>query len=132
MLYVAIKAVFVHQINLLKTRQKIKLSEELKSAAKNLLWELIDDQLLLTQKSVYAIFNVLLTEDLHLMSIFSSCSQQRLQLLVEMQNKQSCIARVTGHCWDIISLLQIVVINHVNHSRLVCYKTENATEYDES
>ena len=43
-------------INLLKSKRKNKSSDELSSDEKDLTWELIDDQTLLTPKSVYEVF----------------------------------------------------------------------------
>ena len=98
LLSASVKAVLVHQINLLKTKRKNKLADKLLSDAKDLMWELNDDQLLLTPKSVYAIFNALFTKDPHYTSVLDNYIQERPQFMAEVQNRQSSIARVTGYC----------------------------------
>ena len=84
LILVSVKAVLIHQINLLKTKRKNKLADKILSDGKNLMWELIDDQILLTPKSVYAVFNALFTKDTHYTSIFDNYMQERPRVLAEV------------------------------------------------
>ena len=74
----------MHQINLLKTKKKNKLSGKLVPVAKDITWELIGDQRLLSPKWVYAVFNALFTKDPHFVSVFDGYMQERPQFLAEV------------------------------------------------
>ena len=98
LLLAAIKAIFEHQINLLKSRRKEKLAQKLESDAKALICLLVEDQLLLTPRAVHATFNTLFTRDQHCTDILNLYKQQRETILSEAVNRQKSISRITGHC----------------------------------
>ena len=98
LLLAAIKAVSDHQIDSLKSRKKYKLSKKLEDDKKSLIDLLIEDQLLLTPKTVHATFNALFTKDPHYTNILDLYKQQRSHILSEPQNRQKSLARITGYC----------------------------------
>ena len=98
LLLAAIKAILDHQINTLLSRKKYKLANKLTEDKKSLLDLLIEDQLLLTPKTVHATFNALFTKDPHYTNILDLYKEQRTHILSEPQNRQKSLARITGFC----------------------------------
>ena len=98
LLLAAIKAIFKHQVIVLKSRKKNKLAKRLRKNSKSLIDLLVEDALLLTPKSLHATFNALLTKDPHYINILDLYQQERPQILSEAQNRQKSIAPLTAYC----------------------------------